>query len=318
MARKMKTSSPQPIRCPKARCGNEELQYENGLFRCPRCGCTFRVECAGVEGPKGDCGQFSIVSLKAVEILSEINRVGGLAGFSELERVTLPEGLSQIAAGAFSGCSSLREIHIPASLNSIGDHAFSGCGLETITLPEKLVYIGKSAFYDCKELMSVSLMQTVRLQEGMDFRHYCRSRFKYRSSREIGKFAFANCTKLEKLQLSERMGRIGEGAFSGCSNLREIGMPKEVEYIDCRAFSGCGMEVMKIPYVRRIQEEAFSDCKNLKEVVLPKGGLECLDDRAFYGCTKLERVINLPDPCEDDYFSRGKDIFEGTPFKWVW
>jgi hypothetical protein len=40
---------------------------------------------------------------------------------------TIPEGIEQIAGGAFSDCSSFTSVTIPNSVTSIGDDAFYGC-----------------------------------------------------------------------------------------------------------------------------------------------------------------------------------------------
>ena len=74
--------------------------------------------------------------------------MGGAAFDSaQVERVTLPEGLTNIQKEAFNGCFALRSVSLPESLQSIGDSAFDWCrSLTEITLPEGLRTIGCHAF----------------------------------------------------------------------------------------------------------------------------------------------------------------------------
>ena len=66
---------------------------------------------------------------------------------SNLTRVTLAEGVVEIAADAFNNCYNLKEISLPSTLKVIGDCAFISCyNLIHITLPEGLESIGAGAF----------------------------------------------------------------------------------------------------------------------------------------------------------------------------
>lgn len=49
-------------------------------------------------------------------------------GCSKLEKVLLPNNLSEIKSTAFGDCSSLKEIDFPASLTIIGPFSFNKCG----------------------------------------------------------------------------------------------------------------------------------------------------------------------------------------------
>jgi hypothetical protein len=63
---------------------------------------------------------------------------------------TIPEGIKQIAGGAFWGCSGLTSITIPNSVTSIGELAFYECsGLTSIeSLAETPPTLGSNAFYN--------------------------------------------------------------------------------------------------------------------------------------------------------------------------
>lgn len=46
---------------------------------------------------------------------------------TNLQKVTLPEGLLQIGRLAFSGCENLTEVNLPSTLSLINDNAFFNC-----------------------------------------------------------------------------------------------------------------------------------------------------------------------------------------------
>ena len=78
-----------------------------------------------ITGYTGNATQLTIpdkIGGKAVSVIGEDAFKGG-----SYERITLPEGLTEIGWFAFSGCTKLCEITIPASVTSIGYGAFDLC-----------------------------------------------------------------------------------------------------------------------------------------------------------------------------------------------
>lgn len=126
-------------------------------------------------------------AVKSVVTGGEVANIGYVAfyGYTNLESVTLTEGLTAIGYSAFYDCRSLSDINIPESVITIEDRAFydcyalrdivipnagitaisqelfSGCsGLTSITIPEDVSSIGYRAFYECTALMNVTVMAT--------------------------------------------------------------------------------------------------------------------------------------------------------------
>ena len=65
----------------------------------------------------------------------------------EVEEFTVPEGVTEIANGAFYGCGALKKISLPQTLVKIGKKAFENCReLVEITIPQSVELIDEYAF----------------------------------------------------------------------------------------------------------------------------------------------------------------------------
>ncbi len=112
-----------------------------------------------------------------------------------------------------------------------------------VVVPENVTKIGENAFDNAKKFLKrVAFYDTLT---------------------EIGKNAFADCTKLERVDLSASLTTIDSGAFKNCTSIKNIsylnkGFPESLSYIG---------------------NDAFFGCKNLTKITLP-GGCEC-DNSAF-------------------------------------
>ena len=100
------------------------------------------------------------------------------------ETAVIPEGVTEICAGAFRNCKELRNVVIPEGVTVIGDSAFCGCeNLERITIPDSVREIGVGAFRDCWVLESVEIPDSVI---------------------KIGCDAFRNCERLYTVMRPQR------------------------------------------------------------------------------------------------------------------
>ena len=82
---------------------------------------------------------------------------GGFFYGSAVEKVTLPEGLTEIPAAAFNQATKLKEVNIPSTVTTIGINAFAGTGLESLTIPATVTSIGYGAFRDMANLTTVTI-----------------------------------------------------------------------------------------------------------------------------------------------------------------
>lgn len=128
----------------------------------------------------------------------------------------------------------------------------------------------------------------------------------------IARLAFANCTKLSKVNLSNNIANIeekafyactglksidfknvttiGQSAFYGCTGLQSIDF-RNVTTIGQSAFQGCtALQSIDFKNVITIGQSAFEECKGLTKVIIPSGVKE-IPKKSFYSCDKIEKVI---------------------------
>ncbi|MCL2487706.1 MAG: leucine-rich repeat protein [Oscillospiraceae bacterium] len=280
-----------------------------------------------------DYEYFPNMTLRSVVIPEGVEKItGGLQNCRALERVTLPDSVTEIGYGAFSECVSLVEINLPEGLTIIGSGAFAGCeALPAINIPDSVTSIGNSAFANCKALL------TVKIPYGVTVIEDC---------------TFSDCVSLLTVEIPDSVLSIEGRAFAGCANLSAITIPKSVIEIgsiygypygifdecvslenfyvdpDNTAFSDLDgvlfdkAETTLIcfppgradsPYivpegVTVIREGAFWRCENLTGIVLPDR-LETIGYDAFRMCRNLEN-ITVPDGVIDF----GQSAFDST--KW--
>ncbi|MCR5532281.1 MAG: leucine-rich repeat domain-containing protein [Paludibacteraceae bacterium] len=104
----------------------------------------------------------------------------------------------------------------------------------------------------------------------------------------IGSEAFANCTKLKSVAISNNITTIGTKAFIACKHLKSILIPSSVISIGEEAFTGCSsLNSTTISNgVTSIGKSAFSSCTALTSITLPNS-ITTIGSYAFEGCKSL-------------------------------
>ena len=207
---------------------------------------------------------------------------------SQIARVSLPEGLTNICDNAFYACPNLQSIVIPNTVTSIGRQAFINCtSLKQVTLSNAVETIGHSAF-SSTSITSITLPSSVTSIEDYAF-SYCRKLTEITipgSVSSIGNDAFQSCEQLSKATIEEGVKSIGNSAFQSCYKITDISLPSSLISIGSSAFSSCSaLASVVIPeQITTIEASTFSNCSSLKEVTLPDN-LQTIGDNAFYSCS---------------------------------
>lgn len=137
--------------------------------------------------------------------------VSAFVDCSVLEKIKLPENLSEIGNYAFQRCVRLSSIDLPESVSTLGSYVFSGCeSLKSIEIPGSVTEIPECAFSGCTALASVKIGDGVK---------------------KISSKAFYGCTSLTEVTFPKSVTSIEAAQiFGGCNNLESV----TIENPDCK------------------------------------------------------------------------------------
>ena len=113
--------------------------------------------------------------------------------------------------------------------------------------------------------------------------------------------AFANCTAIETVVVSEGIDTIDAGAFSGCSSLKSAVFPDSAVNVYNAIFKNCtSLESVVLPKtITTLPDSMFLGCTSLKSFIIPDH-ITVISSHVFKDCTSLESVVipksvtNLP------------------------
>lgn len=205
---------------------------------------------------------------------------------SEIKKVVIEDGVTNIGRYAFMCIDNLYSVTIPNSVTSIGDKAFSECrALTSITIPNYVTCIGEYAFYNCASLTSVTIPNSVM---------------------SIGEYVFKNCSGLTSVTISNSLTSIPNEAFYGCSALTSVTIPNSVTSIGSGAFRSCtALTSINIPYgVTSIEDYALNSCVKLTSITIPST-VTSIGERAFGACNRLNLITckaSTPPDCGSNCF----------------
>lgn len=193
-----------------------------------------------------------------------------------------------------------------------------------------IVGIGENALYNDTKINSLSLPSSIeRIKSGAFWKASNLKNVTFadkgKGLKTIGMYAFADCSSLESIDLSNSsITEIPENAFSNCTSLKTVKLPPTVTKIADDAFADCkkleeiqGLSNCKIS---EIGKDAFAGCYNLKTFDISSATITSLPDTicsnmyaltsihlpktltsigtsALEGCKKLEEITGISD-CE--------------------
>ena len=116
-------------------------------------------------------------------------------GGSDIKQLTIPEGITSIANGAFSNCAALTTLNFNAAACHIGDNAFTGCNnLSNIVLGEKVTTIPSNLYAGNTAITELNIPATVT---------------------RIDDYAFSGCTALDKINIPDSTLNVGANIANG-------------------------------------------------------------------------------------------------------
>ena len=174
---------------------------------------------------------------------------------TEMNAVTIPDGITTIEDYAFAGCASMTSVTIPDSITHIGNYAFWGCvSLKAVYINKveswlnisinnvyasPLLYAGH-LYLNGSELTSISIPDGMTAIKNFTFAGWASltSVTIPSSVTSIGKWAFYYCIGLNSVAIPTGVTRIGEYAFYCCTGLSSVAVPVTVKSIGSHAFDG--------------------------------------------------------------------------------
>ncbi len=174
--------------------------------------------------------------------LTNVKNIGKYAfAGSKLTTVTWPNGLDEIAEGAFSGCAALTSVTNTQTVKKIGAHAFEGCrALKNIAL-NAVTEVGDYAFYMGSDENTQSKLETINAPELQTIGNYAFagtavSSVDHPHATSVGAWAFAYNSKLLSVHLGA-VEHMGDHAFFRSSNLANVKLEEGTLEIGDYAFS---------------------------------------------------------------------------------
>ena len=216
---------------------------------------------------------------------------------ARITKIVIPASVTQIDSSAFANCKSLSALEFLAQVDNadekdltIANGVFKGCtALIDITLPARVVNLNfdifsekvqnvnitgnaaptaKTVYYDIDGVLCLG-DTLVYMPRGRANAYTIPNRIN-----KIGSDAFANCTKITRVDISAWVEVIEKNAFLGCTQIRNLNF--------------LGTEDTQNGLI--IEESAFFSCKSLTEVTLP-ANLTSIAQYAFGNTTNLTKVI---------------------------
>ena len=176
-------------------------------------------------------------------------------GVKNLTQIELPKALKEIGYSAFKGTENLTQIVLPEGLKKIGNYAFAGSGLTNIVIPGSITKVGERAF-------SGSQLVSAKFENGDEY-----------TEAILDSYVFSNCEKLETVELSENIVELHSGLIEG-TKVKSIAIPKGVKksYQD---YYGVGV---------------LAGCRYLKEIIF-EDGMEIIPANIAMGAEYVEKVV---------------------------
>lgn len=278
-------------------------------------------------------------SLKNFRLNKNIYAIGDqVFAQSGLRKITLNEKLQFVGNGAFRG-TKLEKLKFHNKVTYIGNRLFADCRkLKTISIPASVKGINPGAFNNCISLREINVAEgnkNYSSQNGVlynkektrliqyplhktnasfhapgtlkNIRANAFSENRYLksaviSAKTIGRYAFANMSKLQSVIIRNGAVRIGDGAFRGNTKMTKVVLPDSVVKIGAEAFLNTNLRTVHISSrLKELGIDAFLGCHKLAAFEGGKSPSYSVKDGVLYNRKKTE-LIKYPAQKSDKQF----------------
>ena len=209
---------------------------------------------------------------------------------ANLQTVTLPKSIKTIGCFAFADNKAIKTIELPEGLKTIDSSAFSGTGITEMLIPSTVTSMS-GALQGMDELKVLRFADNMDVPNGAAINNKSVQTVEIPGAYTIGAGAFANCSSLTDVSMSDYVTTIGNNAFKNCKGLKTISMPAKLKMIGQSAFEGVDLELVSLPKsLTTISASAFANNKAIKAIELPEG-LQEIGGSAFAGTNISELTI---------------------------
>ena len=197
---------------------------------------------------------------------------------------TIPSTVKNIASNSIYGWLNMTRVTIPASVTTVEFDAFvSNTAMTTLVVDSG----NPNYATDGKALMNKDKTKIIEFCAEATTRYTVPSTVK-----TIGEYAFANCSKLYRVEIPDTVTTMGEGAFFNCTGLTEVELSDNLQ---------------------RLEDGVFYNCSKLVMIHMPKK-LVSVGVAAFYGCREMCNGPSFPATLK----SIGDGAFYGASFYQMW
>lgn len=182
--------------------------------------------------------------------------------WSDLTKLVLPEGVTELKETAIYSNDYLEEIVLPESLTTLSRSCFGyNDVLNNLVIPAGVTEIPASCFSNCKALTNLTLKgQYTSIGNGAFYKVPIAEITIPGSCKTIGEYAFQLCPELTTVTLEEGVETLLDGAFRECHKLTSISLPESLQTIDANVFLEDPLTTLHIPAnVSSIAGSAFAE-----------------------------------------------------------
>ena len=172
----------------------------------------------------------------------------------------------------------LKTVVLPRTLTTVPNMCFTGynCKIEHVVIPDNPQ---RSVTVEAQPFGPT--LKTIKLGE-----------VKMGGNSSLNQYSFLDCKQLVSVEFGSGWKTIGVQAFAGCSALKSLTLSEGIEHIEQNAFEGTSIEAIRLPNSLRTIGPGTFKCEKLKTITIP-AGVELIKAQAFQDCKMLTDVYVL-------------------------